>query len=53
MTLCDYISGGASVISVCSDGYLSCMYFCRVFSSDATSVYNCMTAATSLVWCNV
>ena len=48
--LYDYTSGGARVISVFSDGYLSYMYFYSVAYRDATSVYSYNIVVTSLVW---
>ena len=49
MTLYDYTSGGASVISVVSDGFLSCIYCCSVAYNDATSFYNDNIVDTTLV----
>jgi hypothetical protein len=49
VTLYDYTSGGASVISVVSDGCLSCIYCCSVAYNDATSFYTDNIVATSFV----
>ena len=48
-----YTSGGASVISVFSIGFLRFMYFCSVVCNDATSFYSGIMVATNLVWFNV
>jgi hypothetical protein len=45
----DYTSGGASVISVCSDGCLSDIYYCSVVCREATSFYNESIVATNFV----
>jgi hypothetical protein len=50
VTLLDYASGGASVISVSSYGCLSCIYCFSVVYRLATSVCNYNIAPTSLVW---
>ena len=43
-------SGGASVISVGSDGFLSEIYYVSVFCKEATYFYSESIVATSFVW---
>ena len=49
VTLYDYTSGGASVISVCSDGCFSDIYYYSVVCKETTSFYTESIVATSFV----